>query len=215
MQYLRVIETGRLEPLTEHESKQRSNVRGENELLQRARFKVGPDGQPALEPVLGPDGMPTGKVQEVLDDTGLPSALITDNHLVHGPGHTTLLDSPFARRNKALVRAVLAHLKSHEDQWAFATINRPGLLEMIGVPLQQAALMQQAQQAMLAAAQPGVAPPAGKPADGGKASGGANVMLGAQGPGSPAELPELPSLPPGAAMATGVNPAAPGPGGAQ
>lgn len=217
-QYLRVIETGRLEPLTEHESKERANIKAENEMLARATFKKGPDGQYMLVPqVDAATGQPTGKLEEVLDDSQLPIALITDNHMLHGPGHQTVLSSPFARRNKALVRATLAHLKAHEDQWAFATIQRPGLLEMLGIPPQQAALMQQQaqmalQQAATAAEQPGAAPPS-KPASGGKhPSGAGNVMAGQQSQG-PADMPELPKIPPGAAMATGVNPSAPGPGG--
>jgi hypothetical protein len=213
VQYLRVIETGRLEPLTEHESKERANIKGENELLARARFKAGPDGQPLLQPQARPDGMPTGKMEEVLEDSHLPVALKTDNPFLHAQQHLTVLASPHARRNKAMVRAVLAHVEAHQRLHAFCTLNDPGLLELCGIPPQQAALMQ-AQQAAMALqppAEPGVAP-AAKPVRSGKPPSGGGAMEPQASGG--ARLPELPSLPPGAAMATGVNPEAPGPGGA-
>lgn len=215
MQYLRVIETGRLEPLTEHESRERANIKAENEMLSRATFKKDPaTGEYALVPQVDKaTGMQTGKMEQVLDDSTLPVALITDNPMLHAQGHLVVLANPFARRNAAVVRAVLAHLESHENQHAFATINRPGLLEMLGLPPQQAALAKA--QAMLAAQMPqpasahGAAPQAAKPSKGPTA--GEQMNPNAQQ--GPAELPDLPKLPPGSAMATGVNPAAPGPGG--
>jgi hypothetical protein len=222
VQYLRVIETGRLEPLTEHESKERSNIKAENELLARARFKMNPrTGQPDLAPQVDPKlGHPTGKMEEVLDEAALPVALKTDNPFLHAQQHLTVLANPFARRNKAVVRAVLAHVEAHKNLHAYCTINDPGLLELLGIPPQQAALMQvQAQQAAMAMEQaaasgeaPGVAGPLAKPAAGGESRTQAMPPPGQQ-PQGPARLPNLPSLPPGAAMATGVNPAAPGPGG--
>jgi hypothetical protein len=218
VQYLRVIETGRLEPLTEHESKERSNIKAENEMLARARFKVDPDGQPVLQPQVDKaSGQPTGLQEEVLDEEQLPKAMKTDNPFLHAQQHLTVLANPYARRNKAVVRAVLAHVESHKNLHAFCTLQDPGLLELLGIPPQQAAL-QQAQQAAMAMGalppgQPGVAGPASKPASGGQKPQPAHG--GPEAPNNGPKMPDLPSLPPGVAMATGVNPAAPGPGGAQ
>jgi hypothetical protein len=127
-----------------------------------------------------------------------------------------VLSNPFARRNKAVVRAVLAHVKAHQDLHAFCTLHDPGLLELLGIPPQQAA--QQAAMAQMQAMmgpQSGTAP-ASKDGAGarGQPSPSPSPMAAMEPPG-PAELPSLPKLPPGSAMATGVNPAAPGPGGAE
>lgn len=225
IQFLRVIETGRLEPLTEGSSRQRALVKSENEMLARARFKTDPatgetmkrpkldpeTGAPILRP--GPGGMQIPVEEEVLDEEALPVALITDDHFIHAPEHLTVLASPWARRNRAVVDATLSHVKSHEDLHAFATINRPGLLQLLGIPPQEAALAQLQAQANMLAAQ--AQAPAGAPMKGGGGQAprpaGAGETIGDLSPPGAQNLPKMPQLPMN--TATGVRPEAPGPGG--
>jgi hypothetical protein len=216
-QFLRVIETGRLEPLTEHESRERSNIRAENEMLAKARFLTNELGQvvtrPKVDPTTGQPAVkntPAGVVpimEEVLDDSRLPVALITDNPFLHAQQHAVVLASPFARRSRAVVDAVLSHLKSHEDLHAFATMHRPGLLELMGIPPQQAAL-----QRMMAMQQPAQSP-AGGPVPARATAGGGGADPGSTlAPPEDRNLPKMPQMP--INPANGSRPEAPGPGGA-
>lgn len=211
-QYMRVLETGQLEPLTAADNRQRSLVKEENERLSRARFLTGPDGALVLRP-----NPQTGAWEPVLDTKDMPIALATDNPLLHVPEHLAMLSSTRARNNPAFRKAVMEHVRQHHDAWWEATLKNPGMLEAVGVAPMAAALA--FAQAQMAAQQPqmtqlpqGVeaAPPPGGGPPGAPAS-SSNVM----GPMAPeeAQMPRQPSLPPVAAMATGVNPAAPGPTG--
>jgi hypothetical protein len=215
-QFLRVIETGRLEPLTEHESRERSNIRAENEMLARARFLIdGATGGAVKRQKMDPDtGQPLLKAgvpvfEEVLDDSRLPVALVTDNPFLHAQQHVVVLASPFARKNRAVVDAVLSHLKSHEDLHAFATVQRPGLLELMGIPPQQAAMAK-----MMAMQQPqtGAPAPAGGPAPVRSGQGKGGSPGSALAPPEDKNLPNMPQMPTN--PTNGSRPEAPGPGGA-
>lgn len=178
-------------------------------MLARARFKQGPDGQPVTQP-----HPISGAPQEVLDPSTLPKALATDDWKVHFPQHLSVLDSPEARANPAVLRAVFTHLTDHLDAVTKTQTTNPALLELAGVPiLESLAAMQQQ---MMAAA-------GGAPAPGAPQSGVGSVPTPAgdegmtpeqQGPPGEANMPKQPQLPPEVAFSTGVNPAAPGPGGA-
>jgi len=128
----------------------------------------------------------------------------TDLHPYHMQRHAAELDSQQARLNPAVRSAVLTHLQQHHQMWMQGTMMNPGLLEGLGIPLMQTAM------GMMGAG----GPPPGEDPEGG---GGAPPAVAAafDGPPDGGEMPSPPRLPPGTAMATGQNPAAPGPGGAQ
>ena len=205
-QYLRVLETGRLEPLTDLDTKKRRNVHQENEMLARARFQQGPDGAPLTQP-----HPVTGAPQSVLDPTSLPKALATDDWKLHIAEHKAVLDSPEARANDAVRQAVFTHITDHIKAVQDAQMQNPMLLEISGVPILQsiAGMMQ-----MAAGGAP--APGGEQPAQGATPAGGGDEGMTPeqQGPPGEANMPQQPNLPPEVAFSTGVNPAAPGPGGA-
>lgn len=227
-QYIRVLETGNLEPMTAAESRQRAHVKEENERLARASFLLDGFGRPMPEideatgrPML--DGR--GRAQPALDREQLPLALATDNHKLHVQEHLALLASTRARRNPALRRAVMAHIREHHDAYWQATLENPGILELAGLePMQAALAWAQAQVAPLGAGMPGEGQPPGgtgdeEPTPGPSSAPGAAAQP-KQGPSMPGmeppdgvELPRMPNLPPGTAQVNGINPVAPGPGG--
>lgn len=129
-----------------------------------------------------------------------------DNHPYHMKNHVVEGNSQQARADPAVRKALLDHLADHQRQWGAATMQNPGMLEALGIPPMQAALgALQAQMGM---------PPGGEGPEGGAAP--APPPAGPdQGPADGGEMPKPPRLPPGTAAATGVNPLAPGPGGAQ
>lgn len=127
----------------------------------------------------------------------------TDNHPYHIVHHAIELNSQQARLDPSIRQSVLDHVFQHQSAWEQATMMNPGLLEALGIPPMQAAL------GMM-----GAAPPGGDGSEGGAAP--------APPPGGPMEgppdggqMPKPPRLPAGSAASTGVNPVAPGPGGAQ
>ncbi len=81
-QYLQVLETGRLEPLTQGLSNELLLIRSENEQLQRGEY---------------------------------PPALALDDHSLHAREHRAVLGNPEARRDQALIKAVLSHIMEHEN----------------------------------------------------------------------------------------------------
>lgn len=204
--YLRVLETGDLGKMMEPENRARSLIDAENEMLRRADFIRGPDGQPVMQPVMGPDGLPLigpdgqPQMEPVLDEARLPVVAPTDDHTLHGHHHPAVWDDPFVRRNPAVRRALMKHLADHVKQWREATVANPGLLEMLQRPLMTSALgvMQGA---------------AGGAPEQGAQGGGESDLPGAMAPPQPTNQPKMPGLPPGAVVSTGTNPAAPGPAG--
>lgn len=95
-QYLEVIETGKLEPMTQATSNQLLLIRSENEMLM--------NGQ-------------------------VPTALITDDHMLHMREHAASMASPQVRSDPAKVEAHLAHMMQHQNLYFTAP---PGLLIMMG-----------------------------------------------------------------------------------
>lgn len=138
----------------------------------------------------------------------LPVVAPTDNHPFHITRHAVELNSQQARQNPAQRQTILQHIQQHLDAWRQATMMNPGLLEALGIPLMQSAL----------GAMGGAMPPPGDEGQNG-GGGGAPPALPAgapvEGPPDSGQMPKPPRLPAGASAATGVNPAAPGPGGAQ
>jgi hypothetical protein len=84
-EYLSVINSGKLEPITEAQTRELNNIRGENELLA--------------------DG----------DHEGVVTAIDIDNHKLHITEHAAVLGSPEARTNPEVVQAVLGHIRQHVD----------------------------------------------------------------------------------------------------
>lgn len=134
-----------------------------------------------------------------------PLVAPTDNHPYHMMQHAIELNSQQARLSPAIRQAVLNHIFEHQEAWRVATLMNPGLLEALGIPLMQAALG-----AMMG---PGEPPPEGGQEGGAPALPPGQMTVDA--PPEDGQMPKPPRLPPGASAATGVNPVAPGPGGAQ
>lgn len=173
-QYFRVLQTGRVDVMTELDTKRRRNIAKENEMLARARFVPGTKN---LDP-----------------SVPMPRPLATDDVKAHVTHHLSGLDSPEARANEAFVRATLQHVAEHIQAATNVQTAQPVLLEAAGLlPLQAIAGLMQAMMG---------APPA---------QGGApqEAPAGEEQGGASAPQPPLPS---GDAMASGVNPEAPGPG---
>jgi hypothetical protein len=84
-EYLSVINSGKLEPITEAQTRELNNIRGENELLA--------------------DG----------DHEGVVTAIDIDNHKLHITEHAAVLGSPEARTNPEVVQAVLGHIREHVE----------------------------------------------------------------------------------------------------
>lgn len=61
----------------------------------------------------------------------LPAALVTDRHDLHVQEHMTVLSSPEARRNPAIVDVALRHIQEHFDLWRTAD---PLMLQLSGTP---------------------------------------------------------------------------------
>lgn len=113
---------------------------------------------------------------ELMQNAEAPVAILTDNHMLHIREHKAVLDDPTARRDPAVVQAVLAHLEEHRTLWQQTP---PEFLMASG---QQPA--------------PQMPPPPGQDPNA-QPTGGANPdALAAKGPGDQVETPGLPSLPP-------------------
>lgn len=54
---------------------------------------------------------------EMLQKGENPSAILTDNHMLHIREHRTVLDDPVARRDPEIVAAALEHLAEHKNLW--------------------------------------------------------------------------------------------------
>lgn len=118
-------------------------------------------------------------------------ALITDLHVDHLKEHRSILSSPEARRNPALVQDTLSHIQDHLNQWRTAD---PAILMLTNQPPAPppAAPPMPPQGSPGPAAMPGT-PPAPGPAPGAK-------VMNMQGPADQHQPrdPSMPSLPPNA-----------------
>lgn len=68
---------------------------------------------------------------EAMQDGQPVQALMTDNHALHVQEHKTLLDSPEARKNPAIVKVVLDHIMEHTN---LAMNGNPILFGMLNYP---------------------------------------------------------------------------------
>lgn len=124
-QYFRVLQTGRVDVMTELDTKRRKNIDKENEMLAKARFLPGTED---LDPAVP-----------------MPRCLATDDARAHVQHHLSGLDSPEARNNPAFVRATLQHVAEHMASSTAVQTTQPALLEVAGLqPIQAIAAMMQA-----------------------------------------------------------------------
>lgn len=120
-QYIGLVTTGKFETLTEAEQAELQLVRAENERLAAGEML---DVPPQVDPVTGAPIPGTGRV----------TALKSDNPWLHYREHMSVLGTPEARANDAVVQAVLAHCMPHL-QFGLAWLNRdPELIFMHGEP---------------------------------------------------------------------------------
>lgn len=123
-QYYQVLETGRLEPVTDPHRRAHLRVQEENEILMRG---------PQVVPKVGKDGMPemdlTGQPVQTVQDL---SALVTDHPENHVRAHACVLDSQDSRTNPGVVNAVVTHILEHLKVWREAP---PDLLMLMKFPM--------------------------------------------------------------------------------
>lgn len=117
--YYQVLETGRLEPITDPARRAALRIQEENELLMK-----------------GPPIIPTGKFDELTGEPlmsveGLP-VVITQNPADHIRHAASVLDSADALANPSVVAAVTEHILEHLRVWREAP---PDLLQLLGFPM--------------------------------------------------------------------------------
>lgn len=198
-QMFKVMEDGEWEEITDAPAAEEANIGRENELLAEGIGPPPPKMGPMGQPLLGPDGRP-------VPGDGIPGrqyvrAIVTDDPVKHIIRHRAVLDSPAAREDPNVTKAVLAHIDDHLNKYADATVQQPGLLQVLGLPPLQAALPPPLMQAG-----PGASGPAGPP---GPQSGPANSSppsrppasrkppsdAGPSGPNQPPKQPMFPTNP--------------------
>lgn len=170
-QFLQVLQTGRLEPLTQSLNTELLLIKSENESLSRAQFMPQDPMAPPVDPMTG---MP---VEPQLTPDSLPPVLLLDDHKLHMREHRSVLANPEARRNPAVARAVLQHIAEHEKVYMSAP---PSTLLMVG--------QEPPPMPMMPPGPPGMGPPQGPgPLPPGVVVGGA-----AAGPPPPAPPGDVP-----------------------
>lgn len=125
-QYEQVLRTGRLEPLTQSLQSELLLIRAENEQLAAAQFD---SSQPPTMMASMPGMMPPAPKLTIESS---PPVTILDEHMLHAREHRMVLANPEARRNPAVVQAVLAHIDEHEKALYSAP---PQTLAMMGMQL--------------------------------------------------------------------------------
>jgi hypothetical protein len=120
-QYYQVLETGRLEPVTDPHRRAHLRVMEENEILMR-----GPQVVPKTDANGVPAKDPTGQTIQTVKD--LP-ALMTDHPENHIRAHACVLDSQDSRMNPQVVNAVVTHILEHLKVWREAPADLLGLLK--------------------------------------------------------------------------------------
>jgi len=124
-QYYQVLETGRLEPVTDPHRRAHLRVQEENEILMR-----GPQVIPKMDKATGqPQVDLTGQPVQTVQD--LP-ALVTDHPENHVRAHACVLDSQDSRMNPQVVNAVVTHILEHLKVWREAP---PDLLMLLKFPM--------------------------------------------------------------------------------
>ena len=113
-------------------------------------------------------------------------AVITDNHPLHIMENSTVLDSPEAREDPAIVKAVTMHLLQHQQLWETAP---PSLLAAKGVPPPPMGMMPPPGGPPGSPSPPGASGPKQAP------GGDPNSVPPEPAPGDPAQAGKQPSMP--------------------
>jgi hypothetical protein len=205
MQFFEIIETGRLEPMTEAAESSRILIANENEIL---RSGVDEKGQPI-------------------------KALVSkyDLHHLHIADHEPVSDDPMARYDQGITQRVREHDDLHRFWWNYLSRFEPDMATARGIPIlpppampivpppELAALGMQPIMPMPVMGMPGAGPggPGAPPPDGPPKPSGGNggPMPGApaDGPAGAAPGPGMPGMPEGSALppevaAQAMNPSA-------
>lgn len=125
-QYYQVLETGRLEPVSDPARKAALLVRQENELLMQ-----GPAVTPSIDQMTGMPKLDPMTGQPIMQVEGVPVA-ITHDPAAHVAGHADVLNSPQALANPQVVAAVTEHIMEHMRLWKAAD---PELMLLLGFPV--------------------------------------------------------------------------------
>lgn len=124
--YYQVLETGRLEPVSDPARRASLLVREENELLMQ-----GPAVTPSIDPMTGMPKTDPMTGMPIMQVEGVPVA-ITHDPVAHIQGHADVLNSPDALGNPEVVNAVTNHIMEHMRLWKAAD---PDLMTILGFPL--------------------------------------------------------------------------------
>lgn len=122
-QYMTVMQTGKLEPLTEAPMAQILLIRSENERLSAGEVLDTPPPTPEEMQAIAAGEMPPPEVRV--------TAMSGDNHPQHIREHLGLLSSPEARQSPEVVRNTLAHVAAHDALWQ---TDSPRILAACEVP---------------------------------------------------------------------------------
>lgn len=184
-QYYQVLETGRLEPVSDPLRKCALMVAEENEALMLSPQVAPKQAQPPMPGM--PPKPPVNYVPTV-------PALMSDDPVAHIKGHMGVLDSQENRANPTIVASVTAHVLDHLDVWRNAPQD---FLQLMGYPLppplpgDPAAMHAQAQQGQDQAKGKG-APPGKTQDQGKKPPAGDGTQPGQDAPDQGSGMPSLP-----------------------
>lgn len=200
-QYLRMLRTGNFDPVTREKEKKLANAKKMCQLLAQGigvepkQPKMNPmTGQPLLDPMTG---------QPIMESVGTPGTtyvrpLATDDHRFMIQQAITVLDSPAARNNGEVIKAVLGVVGEHIQLLSDLTLNYPAMLEATGQQPLQSAMINPGMMGMPG----GLGVPGGPPQMGPNASGRGGAKPPALGPGGidnsppgPNQMPKMPQLP--------------------
>jgi hypothetical protein len=159
-EYLTVIETGQVDPLTSSLESQLSIISDENERLRQNYEQFGQ----LIQAMQGTDNMMVQEqIRQQLQQMGVV-CLRTDNHILHLRRNSTIVDSTEARMIPGIVVPVTAHLAQHLDFIKDPEVQREQLLMgyISGPQLQEFIASMQIPMAAMAAQGP-PAPPGGPP----------------------------------------------------
>lgn len=192
-QWMRMLEEGNIDFMTRDAAQEDRNMDRENELMSLGIGAIPrvPQMDPLTQmPIIGPDGRPV-MVEAPVPGERYVRALIIDDHKAHVLRHRCVLANPAVREAstpeaKAVLFAVMGHIDEHERLAGALTVQRPGLLQLLGQP------------PLLAALPP---MPAGVQVGGAAERGGKNVEGSPEAnveqpmPAGGNEQPRLPSMP--------------------
>jgi hypothetical protein len=117
-QIIELVVSGRWKPLYKVTRQSLLRINAENQKLREGPQVTEQTGQP------GPDGMPV--IERFIEDVPV---MITDDHKAHLIEHASVLSSPAALANPAIVDAVYAHNEEHMRLWRTGD---PHLAMMLG-----------------------------------------------------------------------------------